>query len=220
MSELELLLNKYEKQINEIDGSINSKVAKIAEKNKKISTLSNDRDENIVKKAILLEACKKIRQMSSDIFADICTSGIQTILGKDLSVKIVHGERNGIPTSDFKLCSTYDGYTTELEPTDEESGGGVADIVSLSNFLTMNILNSDQNSGIILLDEPTKFVSQGNAEKVGQFIRDIARQFNKQIIMVTHASDTAKYADKTIHVELDDKGRSVTTIINTQEQDS
>jgi hypothetical protein len=37
--------------------------------------------------------------------------------------------------------------------------------------------------------------------------------------MVTHASDTAKYADKSIHVELDDKGRSVTTIINTQEQD-
>ena len=157
MSELELLLKKYDKQISEVDGTINSKTAKIAEKNKAINELEAERNENILKKAILLEACKKIREMSSDIFADICTSGVQTILGKDLSVKIVHGERNGIPTSEFKLCSTYNGYTTELEPSDEESGGGISDIVSLANFLTMNILNSDQNSAIILLDEPTKF---------------------------------------------------------------
>ena len=213
MSELELLLKKYDKQISEVDGTINSKTAKIAEKNKAINELEAERNENILKKAILLEACKKIREMSSDIFADICTSGVQTILGKDLSVKIVHGERNGIPTSEFKLCSTYNGYTTELEPSDEESGGGISDIVSLANFLTMNILNSDQNSAIILLDEPTKFVSLGKAEQVGQFLKDISNQFNKQILMVTHAKDTAKYADKTFYVQLNEEGKSIVTIV-------
>lgn len=211
MSELELLLKKYDKQINEIDGTINSKTAKISDKSKAIDVLSKEKNDNLLKKAILLEACKKIREMSSDIFAEICTSGVQTILGKDMSVKIVHGERNGIPTSEFKLCAKYNGYTTEVEPSDEESGGGVSDVVSLSNFLTMNILNSDQNSAIILLDEPTKFVSLGNAEQVGQFIKDISTQFNKQIVMVTHARDTAKYADKTIHVQLDTTGKSVVT---------
>jgi DNA repair ATPase RecN len=213
MTELELLLKKYDKQISEVDGTINSKTAKIAEKNKAITELETERNENILKKAILLEACKKIREMSSDIFADICTSGVQTILGKDLSVKIIHGERNGIPTSEFKLCSTYNGYTTELEPSDEESGGGISDIVSLANFLTMNILNSDQNSAIILLDEPTKFVSLGKAEQVGQFLKDISSQFNKQILMVTHAQDTAKYADKTFHVQLNEDGKSIVTIV-------
>jgi DNA repair ATPase RecN len=213
MTELELLLKKYDKQISEVDGTINSKTAKIAEKNKAITELETERNENILKKAILLEACKKIREMSSDIFADICTSGVQTILGKDLSVKIIHGERNGIPTSEFKLCSTYNGYTTELEPSDEESGGGISDIVSLANFLTMNILNSDQNSAIILLDEPTKFVSLGKAEQVGQFLKDISSQFNKQILMVTHAQDTAKYADKTFHVQLNEDGKSIVAIV-------
>lgn len=213
MTELELLLKKYDKQISEVDGTINSKTVKIAEKNKAITELETERNENILKKAILLEACKKIREMSSDIFADICTSGVQTILGKDLSVKIIHGERNGIPTSEFKLCSTYNGYTTELEPSDEESGGGISDIVSLANFLTMNILNSDQNSAIILLDEPTKFVSLGKAEQVGQFLKDISNQFNKQILMVTHAQDTAKYADKTFHVQLNEDGKSIVTIV-------
>jgi DNA repair ATPase RecN len=212
MTELEMLLNKYNREINECDGTIKSKTDKISEKNKKISELTKEQNDNLLKKTILIEACKRIREMSSDIFADISTSGIRTILGDGLSVKIVHGERNGVPTSDFKLCSTYDNYYTELEPTDDESGGGVADIVSLSNFLTMNILHREENSAPIILDEPTKFVSRGNADKVGEFINNIAKQFDKQIIVVTHAEDTAKHADKLIHVEFDDRGVSVVTI--------
>lgn len=211
MIDFESMLASYDRKISEVDGKINSKANKITEKNKKIEELQNDYKENVLKKAILLEACKTMRETSSDIFARICTSAVQTILGDQMTVKIVHGERNGVPASDFRLCSTYDGYTTELEPTDEESGGGVADIVSLANFLTMNILNQDQNSGPILLDEPTKFVSLGNADNVGQFLKKISEEFGKQIILVTHAPDTAKHADKIFHVELDSEGKSVVT---------
>lgn len=199
---------KYESKINSLDGVITSKTEKIAERKKGIETLVSERDSNIVKKAILLKACKKVRELSSDVFADICTGGVKTILGDDLSVKIVHGERNGVATSDFKICSMYDGYQTELEPTDEESGGGVADIVSLASFLTMNILNQDRNSAPIVLDEPTKFVSLGNADRVGQFISYISETFGKQIIMVTHAADTAKYGNKKFHVALNENGVS------------
>lgn len=208
MQELETAFQKVSSEISELDGVIKSKTDKIADRKANIDNLSQKREENILKKAILLEACKKVREVSSDTFAEICTSGVRTILGDDLSVKIIHGERNGIATSDFRLCSKYDGYETELEPTDEESGGGVADVVSLANFLTMNILNSDRNSAPIILDEPTKFVSLGNADKVGQFLSYISKQFNKQIIMVTHASDTAMHADQRMIVGLNKNGVS------------
>ena len=211
---LETLLNKINGNISELDGTIKSKADKIAERKKNMDQLARDREENIMKKAILLEACKKVRELSSDTFADICTSGVRTILGDDLSVKIVHGERNGVATSDFKLVSRYDGYETELEPTDEESGGGVADVVSLANFMTMNILNEGRNSAPIILDEPTKFVSLGNADKVGQFISYIASRFGKQIIMVTHAQDTAKYASQIIHVGLNKNGVSEANLLD------
>ena len=211
MQELNALLSKYERQINEIDGKINSKTAKIADKNKKIAELTQDKEDNILKKAILTEACKTMRELSSDVFANICTSGVKTILGEGQEVKIIHGERNGVPTSDFKLVSKYEGYETEVEPTADESGGGLADIVALASFLTMNILNSESNSAPILLDEPTKFVSLGNADRVGVFLQDIATQFDKQIIMVTHAADTAKYADELFDVKIDDSGASVVT---------
>ena len=211
MVDFESLLLSYDKKISEVDGRINSKATKITEKNKKIADLDKDRNENILKKAILLEACKTMRETSSDIFATISTSAVQTILGDSNVVKIVHGERNGVPTADFKICSMYNGYITELEPTDEESGGGVADIVSLANFLTMNILNQEQNSAPILLDEPTKFVSLGHADNVGAFLKKISEEFDKQIILVTHASDTAKHADRIFHVALDNEGKSVVT---------
>lgn len=211
---LESLLTIVNGNISELDGVIRSKADKIGERKKNIEKLSKDREENILKKAILLEACKKVRELSSDTFADICTSGVRTILGDDLSVKIIHGERNGVATSDFKLCSKYDGYETELEPTDEESGGGVADIVSLANFMTMNILNEGRNSAPIILDEPTKFVSLGNADKVGQFISYISSKFGKQIIMVTHAQDTAKYANQIVHVALNKSGISEANILD------
>jgi hypothetical protein len=218
MDRLNSLLLKYERQIGEVDGKINSKTSKIAEKNKKIAELNKDKEDNILKKAILLEACKTMREMSSDIFANICTSGVRTILGDGQEIKIIHGERSGVPTSDFKLCSNYEGYITEVEPTSDESGGGVADIVALASFLTMNILNGESNSAPILLDEPTKFVSLGNADKVGIFLQDISNQFNKQIIMVTHAADTAKYADALISVKLNEHGTSVVTKTDQKEK--
>lgn len=208
LQELLMQCDQYDRTISEIDGTIKSKAAKIQEKNLKIDVLNKEKDENLLKKAILFEACKKMRETSADVLADICTQGVQTIMGDNVYVKIIHGERGGVPTADFKLCSDYDGYHTEVSPTSDEAGGGVADIVSLSNFLAMNILHRDENTAVILLDEPTKYVSQGNADRVGQFIKDIATQFDKQIIMVTHASDTAKYADKQFCVALDN-GKSI-----------
>ena len=216
---IEQYISQYENNISAFDGVIKAKTDKIEERKKNIDSLAAERDENIIKKAILLKACKKVRELSSDAFADICTGGVRTILGDDLSVKIVHGERNGVATSDFKICAKYDDYETELEPTDEESGGGVADIVSLASFLTMNILNQDRNSAPIILDEPTKFVSLGNADRVGQFISYIAEQFGKQVIMVTHAQDTAKYGDKIFHVALNASGISETTIVSDKDAD-
>ena len=44
------------------------------------------------------------------------------------------------------------------------------------------------------------------ARRVGKSY--IAEQFGKQVIMVTHAKDTAKYGNKIIHVALNEAGVS------------
>ena len=196
LDELYAELKKYDSQIEQCNGIIQDKTKKIVDRQKNIQLL------------------EQIRAISSDVFSQISTTAVQQILGEHLSVKIIQGERGGVPTADFKVCAKYDDYYLEVEPTDEESGGGVADVVSLANLLTINVLSQEQNSAPIMLDEPTKFVSVGNADKVGEFIKKIASEFNKQIIMVTHSPDTAMHADQSIHVKLDGEGKSVVTVIS------
>lgn len=214
LDELYAELKRYDGQIEQCNGIIQDKSKKIVERQNAIQTLETSKASNLLKKTILTEACKQIRTISSDVFSQISTTAVQQILGDHLSVKIVQGERGGVPTADFKICATYDDYYLEVEPTDDESGGGVADIVSLANLLTINVLNQEQNSAPIILDEPTKFVSVGNADKVGEFIKKMAQKFDKQIIMVTHSPDTAMHADETIKVHLDNEGKSVVEIFD------
>lgn len=207
MYDIESYRKQLNNEVNELKGVIKNKQENIDKLNSDIIKLNARKEENIQKKLILQEACKKARELSADWFAMISTNGVKTILGDNLEVKIILGDKNGVPTSDFVVHATYDDYETITDPT-EEDGGGVADIVSLTNFLTMNIVNKDYNAAPLILDEPTKFVSAGHADDVGSFLSKISKEFGKQIIMVTHAQETKEYADKIFHVSLNEKGTS------------
>lgn len=204
---LENEFNNIEKKINEHNGIITEKEKYIKTKENEIIKLEKNKKDNLDKKIIIKKACKQARQLSEDTFAAISTRALQTILGDNLEVKIIEGEKNNVPTADFKVIAKYSDYETETDPT-EEDGGGVADIVSLTNFLTMNILNQRTNSAPIILDEPTKFVSAGHADNVAIFLEQFSKDFNKQIIMVTHAQETKKYANKVFKIEMNENGYS------------
>lgn len=60
----------------------------------------------------------------------------------------------------------------------------------------------------IILDEPTKFVSKGNAKDVALFLSETSKNMNKQIIMVTHDGISKEFADKTYEISLDKDGIS------------
>lgn len=208
MSVLTALKEDINNDINQKKGVLKSKEDTIATTEKRIRDLDEKSKRNMEKKLIIQEACKLARDMSAEWFAKLSTNGVQTILGDNLEVKIVTGDKKGVPTCDFYVHAKYGSYETATDPT-EEDGGGVADIVSLTNFIAMNALNIDSNSASIILDEPTKFVSAGHADDVGEFISKIAQELDKQIIMVTHAAETKNHADKIFKVELNDKGVSV-----------
>ena len=72
----------------------------------------------------------------------------------------------------------------------------------------MNSFLSDENDAPIILDEPTKFVSKGNAINVARFLKSIAEDFQKQIIMVTHDGVSSEIAHKAYSVKLNNEGSS------------
>lgn len=208
MATVQELLRQCEAQTAETVGSIAAYRDQIAATHKTIDGIDETIRNNTMKLAILKEASSSVKQMSADMLAQLCTQSVQRILGDEMSVRVRHGQRNGVATMEFELVSKYNGYETVLKPTDDESGGGVSDIVSMAIFLTLNLLNSENNSAPILLDEPTKFVSKGNAAKVADFLRDFSQDCGKQILMVTHAQETVPYADAVFHVALDSNGVS------------
>lgn len=213
-SEISKYITELQRDINMTSGKLESQEKQLQETNKKIAELEQKKKNNDMKKWILQEACKKAREESAFYFSQMCTSGLKTILGDNLEIKIVSGTKNGVPTCDFVVCAKYKDYETETDPS-EEDGGGVADIVSLTNFLTMNAINRD-NTAPIILDEPTKFVSAGHADNVGKYLASISNEMNKQIIMVTHAKETKLYANKVFDVALDENGTSVVSPENTE----
>lgn len=205
---IESLLNEINLAISEKNGQIKEKTDFINRRKNENTKYEETYNTNLKKKFLLQEACDTARKTSYDRFATIATMGLQQIFGKDISVEIVASEKNSVPTANFFVRTKYDGYETLTNPTDSD-GGGVADIISLSAFICMNILYGDKNTAPLFLDEPTKFVSAGYSSAVAKFIKDISEEYGKQIIMVTHAKETQYSADAVFNVALDDTGKSV-----------
>ena len=208
-------LQKINLEIAEKNGQIKEKQDLITKKTAENKQCEENYDTNLKKKFLLQEACNLARKTAYDSFANISTSGLQQVFGDNIFVEIIPGEKDSVPTADFAVRTVYEDYETCTDPTDSD-GGGVADIISLSAFICMNVLSSESNTAPLFLDEPTKFVSAGHATSVAEFLKSIADYYNKQIIMVTHAKETQYSADTVFHVELDEFGKSVVKEVETE----
>lgn len=182
----------------------------LEKENKNIQKYDKEIELYEKKKTILQEASDKAREYSKTMFELIATEALKTILGDNLSVVIKFGENSGNKTAEFLIKAEYGTQEVIVNPTDED-GGGAADIVSLSSLISMNSFLNDENGAPLVFDEPTKFVSKGNAKDVSIFLSEISKEMNKQIIMVTHDGVSKEIADKSYEITLDETGTSKTT---------
>jgi DNA repair exonuclease SbcCD ATPase subunit len=66
-------------------------------------------------------------------------------------------------------------------------------------------------SGTIILDEPTKHVSEEYTNRVAEFLHQTTKMLGRQIIMVTHNRSLSEISDKWYRMEIN-KGVSRITI--------
>ncbi len=169
------------------------------------------------KKKLIQDAASEARKFSKELFESNSTEALQAILGDNLSVEVKLGESGGTQTADFLVKANYeDGSEVVVDPTNED-GGGVADIIALASLISMNSFVSDENSAPLVLDEPTKYVSKGNAKDVALFLSETSKNMNKQIIMVTHDGVSKDFADKAYKIHLDEDGNSVAEDVTKKE---
>lgn len=170
--------------------------------------LETQHEECLLKKEILDQASIAAREQGKAVFENVVTNSLQMVFGPNTSAKIELGRKSNTPTAELLTCKVRDGKVIETDPC-EEDGGGVADIVGTSAFMSTALLSERENVAPFFLDEPTKYVSAQHAEASAYFIKSLVDYTNRQTFLTTHEKEYLPFvADATHLVALDEKGVS------------
>ena len=171
--------------------SLENKRKKIQQDIRKIN------DNNIVLlelKEFLLTVSANYRDQLCNLFTSLVTEALSSIFEKDIRFKInLYSYRNE-PAIDVSVIEN----DLEIDPQ-KSCGGGLNDIISF--VIKIIFIHLKKSSKIIILDEPLKFLSRDYIEQSSNFIRDISKRMNVQIILVSHKPDLEISCDKLINIE-------------------
>lgn len=171
----------------------------------KIDVISREKEEVSMKVSILQEASTEARNNAKDLLRDVSTNAVQMILGDNLSVDIDLDTKGQSATAEVILKVQNKNEIVETNPAEDE-GGGLADIVALSNFLSIGQLVGKNNLAPKLIDEPTKYVSKGHSGKVAGFIKEMVDYTERQTFLITHDEYLSNVGDVSYKFSLDENG--------------
>lgn len=178
----ESIKNRIEIEINTLKEEIKSKLDLISD---------------LEKVEILLDQTTKYLRESTKIhIEDIVSQALSAIFEKEYIFEIEMVEKNSKIHLLYYLTS--DGIRTQLLPPDYDRGGGVADIISMS--LRLALFKMENIDGPLFLDEVGKHVSKEYSHNVVEFLRQYSKEYNKQIILITHNDVMSESGDKTFKV--------------------
>jgi hypothetical protein len=159
---------------------------------------------------LLTEAVEFAREQARQQVEALTTLGLQSVFGAGYRFSLEAGKIGNSPAVFCQVVSPYgDGDEIQTEGTDSR-GGGIVDLQALTLRVAMLETYRPAIDGPMLLDEPCKHVSEEHVPSAGTFLREVNRQFGRQMIMVTHNPHLANLADRRIDVQLSD-GASVVT---------
>jgi len=195
---LERLKGIYQKEQGkreQLISLINKKKKKIKEQVKEKETLG----ETLV---LLQTASEQARNKSVETIEELVTKPLQYIFEDDSRFEVEMKTKGDNSSAYFNVITEYDYGIIKADPKGS-AGGGKGDITSLSLLTTLNCAVGTKITAPLLLDEPSKYVSPtSRALNVGNFLRDVSVNFDKQIILSTHNHDISAVSDRAYSFEL------------------
>ena len=171
--------------------SLENKREKIQQDIKKI----NDDSKILLElKEFLLIVSANYRDQLCKLFTSLVTEALSSIFEKDIRFQIKLYSYRNEPAIDVSVIEN----NLEIDPQ-KSCGGGLNDIISF--VIKIIFIHLKKSSKIIILDEPLKFLSRDYIEQSSNFIRDISKRMNVQIILVSHKPDLEISCDKLINIE-------------------
>lgn len=217
MCQLSLLKNRLKEvgaHLQEKQGELNIINQSIKEKELEKDKLTESNEKLLLKKKLIEDSCSEARENGRELLSEISTSLIQSIFNEKTRVNLNIELKDGIPNADVSVLNEYKDGISEVDPT-RNDGGGLADVVALSLFMSIG-QTVDDNYAPYVLDEPSKFVSKGElSEKFAEAFKELVEYSGKQTIISTHDECLKETGETIYHITKDwDSGVSIVEKVN------
>ena len=172
----------------------------------KINSLLTEQLEECV--LVLQKMSAFRREAARNRLEELGTMALQYSLGPDYKMVIDMPQTKKKPTAEVYVLHLPTLLKTNPE---SENGGGVVDILSFAmRFVVLQSMSDPVIDGPIIMDEPFKMVSSEYVPMLIDFMKKIAEDFDRQIIVVTHNNDLAQ-TSKIVSVS-SENGESIVTV--------
>jgi DNA repair exonuclease SbcCD ATPase subunit len=195
-----MILQDYKEQLFQMKGQ--SKLLTVKKEQLELeNSIKTQYLENLEKVQIFLQkVAQDTQEQLRYRITDIVNIALETVFpGEslfDIEFKILRGK------TEAKLLFTEEGE--EISPLDS-SAGGYVDIVSFALRIVAWLLGNTRNT--IILDEPMKNLSADLVPLGAEVLKEISKELNLQMIIVTHDKEIIGVADKIFEVSRVREGR-------------
>jgi DNA repair exonuclease SbcCD ATPase subunit len=159
-----------------------------------INNINKETDTLLELKDFLMSVSANYRDQLCNLFTSLVTEALTSIFEKDIRFNIKLYSYRNEPAIDVSVIED----NLEVDPQ-KSCGGGLNDIISF--VIKIIFIYLKKSSKIIILDEPLKFLSRDYIEQSSNFIHEISKRMNIQIILVSHKPDLEISCDKLINIE-------------------
>jgi len=154
---------------------------RIEEQTAEVERLQLQQKEARMSSMLVEQAANEARQGVKARFEGVAGAALRPVFGDDYGFEIVIEEKkNGT----FAYCAITNEENHEALDPLFSKGGSTVDVAALA--LRMAYLEESGASGPLVLDEPTRMVSQQQIEATAWTIDTLQKLTGRQIIMVTH----------------------------------
>jgi DNA repair exonuclease SbcCD ATPase subunit len=106
-------------------------------------------------------------------------------------------------------CDLYFERDGDLVDPLTASGGGAVDVAAFALRVASWSMQNPKSNNVLILDEPFRYLSVNLLSKASEMLKQISKELDLQIIMVTHSPELVEAADAVFEVSLKNKVSSV-----------
>jgi len=193
-SKLETLAN----QVGRVQGEYNYIKTESENNAKKIDLLVFQSEQHSKAVELLNKVQTVTRDKIKNEFENLVSYAMNFIYGENYKFHLDFGTRGNLQELNFSIETPE--FKEPYDPLDT-SGGGILDIVSLALRIVLMEVSQPKIQGFLLMDESLKHLSENYLPNANEFLTEISKKLNRQILFISHESEFINSTHNTIEVK-------------------